>query len=99
MILPLLLFVLTVFTVLWAGAYQTNTNPLVGPLAFLLDEPGALWRGLPFAATLLGILVTHEFGHYLFSRIHGVPASCRCSYRACRTSLARSAPSSACARP
>ncbi|GMV49823.1 MAG: hypothetical protein NBKEAIPA_00226 [Nitrospirae bacterium] len=74
-ILPLLLFVLTVFTVLWAGAYQTNTNPLVGPLAFLLDEPGALWRGLPFAATLLGILVTHEFGHYLFSRIHGVPAS------------------------
>ena len=52
--LPALLFLLTVFTVLWAGAYQTNTNPLVGPWNFLVDDPGSLWRGIPFAATLLG---------------------------------------------
>lgn len=75
LILPGLLFLLTVFTVLWAGAYQTNTNPLVGPWNFLLSEPHALWRGIPFAATLLGILVTHECGHYVLSRFHGVPAS------------------------
>jgi len=73
--LPCLLFVLTVFTVLWAGAYQTNTNPLVGPWNFLVDDPGSLWKGIPFAATLLGILVTHELGHYVFSRLHGVPTS------------------------
>ena len=73
--LPALLFLLTVFTVLWAGAYQTNTNPLVGPWNFLVDDPGSLWRGVPFAATLLGILVTHELGHYVLSRIHGVPTS------------------------
>lgn len=74
-VLPLLLFLLTVFTVLWAGAYQTNTNPLVGPWTFLVDDPGALWSGIPFAATLLGILVTHELGHYVLSRLHGVPTS------------------------
>ncbi|ULA60865.1 MAG: Putative Peptidase M50 [Nitrospira sp.] len=73
--LPGLLFLLTVFTVLWAGAYQTNTNPLVGPWNFLVDDPGSLWRGIPFAATLLGILVTHELGHYVLSRLHGVPTS------------------------
>ncbi len=74
-VLPGLLFALTVFTVLWAGAYQTNTNPLVGPWNFLVDDPGSLWKGIPFAATLLGILVTHELGHYVFSRLHGVPTS------------------------
>ena len=42
---------------------------------FLTKYPGSLIRGLPFAATLLGILVTHELGHYVLSRIHRVPAS------------------------
>jgi membrane-associated protease RseP (regulator of RpoE activity) len=74
-ILPGSLFLLTIFTVLWAGAYQTNTNPLVGPWNFLVGEPAALWKGIPFAATLLGILVTHELGHYVLSRMHGVPTS------------------------
>lgn len=74
-VLPVLLFALTLFTVLWAGAYQTNTNPLVGPWDFLVDDPGSLARGIPFAATLLGILVTHELGHYVVSRLHGVPTS------------------------
>jgi membrane-associated protease RseP (regulator of RpoE activity) len=73
--LPIVLFIATVFTTLWAGAYQSNTSPLRGAWRFLMEEPGALWKGVPFAATLLGILVTHELGHYLFSRIHRVPAS------------------------
>lgn len=74
-LLPLGLFSLTVFTTLWAGAYQTNSNPFQGPWQFLTQDPSALWKGIPFAATLLGILVTHEFGHYLFSKIHRVPAT------------------------
>lgn len=75
LILPIGLFLVTMFTTLWAGAYQTNVGPGRGPLQFLLDDPSVLWRGVPFAATLLVILVTHEFGHYLLSLIHRVPAS------------------------
>jgi len=74
-LLPIGLFIVTIFTTLWAGAYQTYTGTTRGPLDFLLDSPEALWRGIPFAATLLTILVTHEFGHYLWSRFHRVPAS------------------------
>ena len=74
-ILPISLFVATIFTTLWAGAYQVYNGPIRGPVNLLLDQPEMLWRGIPFAATLLIILVTHEFGHYVLSRIHGVPAS------------------------
>ena len=77
--LPISLFVATVFTTLWAGAYQAYNGPIHGPVNFLLEHPETLWRGIPFAATLLGILVTHECGHYVLSRVHSVPAS-KCSY-------------------
>jgi membrane-associated protease RseP (regulator of RpoE activity) len=75
MILPLGLFLATVFTTLWAGAYATRSRPMEGAIEFLLRDPSALLKGLPFAGTLLAILVTHEMGHYLLSRIHRVPAS------------------------
>jgi membrane-associated protease RseP (regulator of RpoE activity) len=73
--LPIVLFLLTVFTTLWAGAYQAYNGPVRGPLNFLLSSPEALWRGIPFAGALLFILTTHELGHYLLSKIHRVPAS------------------------
>ncbi len=73
--LPLLLFGITIFTTLWAGAYQVNTKPATGAWDFLTKYPGSLLNGWPFAATLLGILVTHELGHYVLSRVHRVPAS------------------------
>ena len=73
--LPIILFLLTVFTTLWAGAYQTCNGPVRGPLNFLLNSPETLWRGIPFAGALLFILTTHELGHYLLSKIHRVPAS------------------------
>ncbi len=73
--LPILLFGLTVFTTLWAGAYQVNTKPVTGAWDFLTKYPDSLFNGLPFAATLLGILVIHELGHYVLARIHRVPAS------------------------
>jgi Zn-dependent protease len=65
--LPIILFLLTVFTTLWAGAYQAYQGPVRGPLNFLLTHPETLWRGIPFAASLLFILTTHELGHYLLS--------------------------------
>jgi membrane-associated protease RseP (regulator of RpoE activity) len=73
--LPMALFLLTCFTTLWAGAYQVYRGPARGPVDFLLANPESLWQGLPFAGALLFILVTHELGHYLLSRIHRVPAS------------------------
>ncbi|HEX5544215.1 MAG TPA: hypothetical protein VFX10_01895, partial [Nitrospira sp.] len=73
--LPIALFLMTVFTTLWAGAFQAYTGPTQGPLDFLLSYPETLWRGIPFAGALLFILTTHEFGHYLLSKIHRVPAS------------------------
>jgi membrane-associated protease RseP (regulator of RpoE activity) len=73
--LPASLFLLTCFTTLWAGAYQTYRGPARGPVDFLLADPATLWRGIPFAFALLFILSTHELGHYLLSRIHRVPAS------------------------
>lgn len=73
--LPICLFVATVFTTLWAGAYQAYRGPISGPVDFLLEHPELLGRGIPFAATLLLILMTHECGHYVLSRIHQVPAS------------------------
>jgi membrane-associated protease RseP (regulator of RpoE activity) len=72
--LPIVLFLLTVFTTLWAGAYQGYTGSR-GPLTFLLSAPETLWRGIPFAGALLFILTTHELGHYLLSKFHRVPAS------------------------
>ncbi len=73
--LPLLLFALTVFTTLWAGAYQAYSGTIRGPVAFLREHPEMLPKGIPFAGTLLFILLTHEFGHFLLSKIHRVPSS------------------------
>lgn len=74
-VLPALLFILTVFTTLWAGAYQTKTTLFTGPWQFLWDDPSVLLKGIPFSAALLTILVTHELGHYVLSRLHHMPAS------------------------
>lgn len=77
-LLPIGLFCLTIFTTLWAGAYQDHPNrfhPFRGAWDLLTERPGELVNGIPFAGTLLLILVTHELAHYLYSKRHGVPAS------------------------
>ena len=73
-ILPTLLFCLTVFTTLWAGAYAPFIYRL-GAFEFLSNYPNLLVNGIPFSLTLLTILVTHEFGHFIASKMHRVPAS------------------------
>jgi membrane-associated protease RseP (regulator of RpoE activity) len=77
-LLPVGLFGLTIFTTLWAGAYQDHPNlfhPFRGAWELLTERPGELVNGIPFAATLLLILVTHELAHYVYSKRHRVPAS------------------------
>jgi membrane-associated protease RseP (regulator of RpoE activity) len=67
----LALFLGTVLTTLLAGAW-----PMSGvSLGALLADPIRLLEGAPFAASLLSILVVHEFGHYTFGRRHGMPIS------------------------
>ncbi len=63
------LFLATVATTLWAG-YQLS--PLAGRAPTL---PNVVRGGLPFAASLVAILFSHEMGHYLVARRHGVFAT------------------------
>ncbi len=62
-----LLFALTVLTTLFAGALHAGQNPFAHPLALL--------AGIPFSFSLLAILGSHEMGHYLLARHHGVRAT------------------------
>src|SRR5262245_725426 len=66
------LFVLTVFSVFFAGMMYRGEYPTQGGVIAFLR---ALSTGWTFAVPLLGILLTHEFGHYFAARIHKVDAS------------------------
>jgi len=68
----IVLFVLTLISVLFTGAQFSATeastqmlNSLEGIVRFIL-------QGWPFTVSLLGILLAHEFGHYLAGRARGV---------------------------
>jgi membrane-associated protease RseP (regulator of RpoE activity) len=62
------LFALTVLTTLLAGVWSvSDASP-----SQLFSDPTRLAAGVPFAASLLSILVVHEFGHYTFGRRHGM---------------------------
>jgi membrane-associated protease RseP (regulator of RpoE activity) len=77
-LLPIGLFLITIFTTLWAGAYQDHPDlfhPFLGAWRLLTERPGELVNGVPFALTLLLILGTHELAHFVCSKWHRVPAS------------------------
>lgn len=63
------LFLATVATTLWAGF---ELSPLA---ARAPTVPNVIRGGLPFAASLVAILFSHEMGHYLVARRHGVLAT------------------------
>jgi membrane-associated protease RseP (regulator of RpoE activity) len=82
------LLLLTCFTTLVVGAHMQH-NFAVGRTAFLLDyssgsmfqvpwalrHPSRLLLGIPFAGTLMLILLAHEMGHYLYCKRYGVWAT------------------------
>ena len=70
----IILFILTVFSVMLAGAQPEGPMPndLVGQLLALGKS---IFTGWPFALSLLGILLAHEFGHYFMSVYHKTPAT------------------------
>lgn len=86
--LHILLLVATVFTTLVVGA-RMEFNFLHGlpafsladnslgwfPAAWAFTQPSRLLLGIPFAATLMLILLAHEMGHYLYCVYYDVFAT------------------------
>ncbi len=57
-----------------AFSLGSETLPLF-PLGWVLAEPSRLLLGIPFAGTLMLILLAHEMGHYLYCVRYGVNAT------------------------
>ncbi len=66
----LILFILTLLSVLASGAMYGLQSPL--PANWLSAVWVLIKSGLPFAITMIVVLGSHEFGHYLAGRHHGV---------------------------
>ena len=66
-IINIVLFLLTFLSTLTVGALHQGVN--------IIESPALIIKGLPFSLALLGILLVHEFSHYLMSRKHGVESS------------------------
>jgi Zn-dependent protease len=67
----LVLFVLTVVSVLLAGTLYSYQGPVSEDSGSMIRQIFSnLWTGWPFAVSLLAILLAHEFGHYLAARYH-----------------------------
>ena len=62
-----ILFLLTIFTTLLAGAMMEG--------ALVFSKPLEILKGIPFSITLMLILGTHEFGHYYYAQKHKVDAT------------------------
>jgi membrane-associated protease RseP (regulator of RpoE activity) len=82
--IALTLFVATIISTLAAGvdfslAYAQNRMPSFDDFfqAYILalHTPSALLTGLPFAFTLMGILLAHELGHFFACRYYHTSAS------------------------
>lgn len=76
---PLLLFIATIFSVLFTGTtIAIGEMDLVDPAQARLianDMLPNIWRGWPYALSLLLILGSHEMGHYLMMRRYKTPTS------------------------
>jgi membrane-associated protease RseP (regulator of RpoE activity) len=66
-LIHVLLLITTILTTTVAGAFWEGLDPI--------RNPPVLLRGLPFAGTLIAILLVHESGHYLMCLRHRVSAT------------------------
>lgn len=89
--LPIVLFAATAVSVFWAGAlqwmphvYLSTLANIFDPLGDVLNDPAMLVRrallrhwddGLIYMGCLLGILMTHEMGHFLMTVRYRIAAS------------------------
>jgi membrane-associated protease RseP (regulator of RpoE activity) len=70
----IILFILTVLSVLFVGSQPQGTMPndLPGQILYFAK---ALLTGWPYALSLMSILLAHELGHYFMSRHHKTAAT------------------------
>ena len=83
--LPLLLFAVSILTTLAIGARFMENFRLglptltedsdLWPWPWLFHHPDKFLSGWPFSVALLAILLSHEFGHYIACRVHGIPTT------------------------
>jgi len=82
--IAILLFLMTLISTLavgaqYASAYASGQSPdfneLFSIYGTLLTHPQVLLAGIPFAFTLIGILLAHELGHFFACRYYGISAS------------------------
>jgi len=69
-----ILFLLTVLSVMFVGAQPTGSMP-TDPIGQLWFMARSFLSGWPYAVSLMSILLAHEFGHYLMSRHHHTRAT------------------------
>lgn len=63
----IILFLFTIITTLGAGAIWEGID--------IFKEPERIIEGWPFSLALLSILLSHEFSHYIASRLHRTKAT------------------------
>ncbi len=70
----IILFVLTIFSVMLSGVQIQGEIPpdFWGQITLMAKN---IFTGWQFAASLLSILLAHELGHYFMSRYHKTPAT------------------------
>ncbi len=85
--LHILLLLLTIVTTLVVGArlqynfthdlpaFTLETFSDLFPVMWIWAKPARLLLGIPFSATLIGILLAHEFGHFLLAEKNNVYAT------------------------
>jgi len=72
----IVMFILTVLSVLFAGAWYDYRGPVPdSDLELVMAILPHIWQGWPFAVSLLSILLAHEFGHYFAGRHHRTAVS------------------------
>ncbi len=77
--LPALLFLSTIVTTLLAGytfhLHFVGQGAVWARITGIFSHPLDLLYGLPFAFTIMVILLAHELGHYLTCRYYGIDAT------------------------
>lgn len=61
------LVILTIFTTMFAGAMMYGVSP-----SEIFTNPFRLLEGLPFSAAIMFVLGSHEMGHYIMAKLHGM---------------------------
>jgi membrane-associated protease RseP (regulator of RpoE activity) len=65
--LNIVLAVATFFTTMMMGATMFGVDPI--------SQPHLIYRGLPFTLAIMTVLGSHEMGHYLMAKRHGMKTS------------------------